>query len=317
MVNEIATALLPVFCALALGYAAGLCGFIGNQDVDSINKLVMVFAIPASLFVSISSTDRSDITAHAGYIVVTVISLAVVYAVTLVLQRRVFGVDKGEATVQALTVAFPNYASIGLPLSAAVVGARGAIAVAIGLAAGSVTIVPFSLALLEDTGREPDARRGSAASRFATALGKSVRRPIFWAPTVAIVLVLCGVRMPDLVEEALTPIGQVGAGAALFLTGLLLSAQKVTFGPNVAYGIVMKNALMPLFVWGLCLAFGLDSLSTTEAVLLTAIPSGFFGLVFGTPFGVRSRIAGSTLMLSTVAGIASLSVVIALLPSHT
>ncbi|MFE4955881.1 AEC family transporter [Streptomyces sp. NPDC056653] len=110
-------------------------------------------------------------------------------------------------------------------------------------------------------------------------------------------------------QQLATPIGQAGAGAALFLTGLLLSAQKVSFGPNVAYGIVAKNGLMPLFVWGLCLLLGLDRLSTTEAVLLTAIPCGFFGLVFGAPFGVQSRVAGSTLMLSTVAGIA-------LLPQH-
>ncbi|MFF3359063.1 AEC family transporter [Streptomyces sp. NPDC002917] len=315
MVHEIATALLPVFFALALGFGAGLRGYVDNRDVSSINKLVMDFAIPASLFVSISSTDRSDITAHAGYIVVTVVALAVVYAVTLVLQQRTFGLQKAEAAAQALTVAFPNYASIGLPLSAAVVGARGAIAVAIGLAVGAVTIVPFSLALLEDSMLGPNAP-GSTLSRFGGALGKSVRRPIFWAPMLAIVLVLCGVHMPDLVEKTLMPIGQAGAGAALFLTGLLLSAQQVSFGPNVAYGIVAKNALMPLFVWGLCLLLGLDRLSTTEAVLLTAIPCGFFGLVFGAPFGVQSRVAGSTLMLSTIAGIASLSVVIALLPQH-
>lgn len=265
MVHEIATALLPVFFALALGFGAGLRGYVDNRDVSSINKLVMDFAIPVSLFVSISSTDRSDITAHAGYIVVTVIALAVVYAVTLVLQQRTFGLQKAEAAVQAVTIAYPNYASIGLPLSAAVVGARG---------------------------------------------------PIFWAPMLAIVLVLCGVHMPDLVEKTLTPLGQAGAGAALFLTGLLLSAQKVSFGPNVAYGIVVKNGLMPLFVWGLCLLLDLDRLSTTEAVLLTAIPCGFFGLVFSASFGLQSRVAGSTLMLSTVAGIASLSVVIALLPQH-
>lgn len=176
MVHEIATALLPVFFALALGFGAGLRGYVDNRNVSSINKLVMDFAIPASLFVSISSTDRSDITAHAGYIVVTVVALAAVYAVTLVLQQKAFGLQKAEAAVQALTVAFPNYASIGLPLSAAVVGARGAIAVAIGLAVGAVTIVPFSLALLEDSKLGPNAP-GSTLSRFGGALGKSVRRP--------------------------------------------------------------------------------------------------------------------------------------------
>jgi malonate transporter len=315
MAHEIATALLPVFFALLLGYGAGRCGVIDNQNVSSINHLVMTFAIPVSLFVSISSQKRSGITSHGGFIAVTVISMLVVYAVTLPLQLKVFAVGKGAAAVQSLTIAFPNYASIGLPLSAAVIGAQGAVAVAIAIALGSMTISPLTIALLEGAKLGPDAP-GSTLSRFGSALGRSVRKPIFLAPVLAFVLVLAGVHMPDLVEETLTPIGMAGAGAALFLTGLMLSAQKVTFGPNVAYGIVMKNALMPLFAWGLCVVFGLGRLNTTEAVLLTAIPSGFFGLVFGARFGVRPKVSGSTLMLSTVAGIVSLSVVIGLLPQH-
>ena len=69
---------------------------------------------------------------------------------------------------------------------------------------------------------------GSTLSRFGSALGKSVRKPIFLAPVLAFVLVLAGVHMPDPVETTLTPIGAAGAGAALFLTGLILSAQKVS-----------------------------------------------------------------------------------------
>lgn len=315
VVNEIATALLPVFFVLVLGYGAGKRKVIDNQNVASINHLVMYFAIPASLFVSIASKERSDITSHGTYIAVVAIAMLVVYAVTLWLQLKVFGLDKGSAAVQSLTAAFPNYASIGLPLSSAIIGNEGAIAVAIGIAIGSMTVSPLTMALLEDAKLGPDAP-GSTLSRFGSALGRSVRKPIFCAPVLAFVLVLAGAHMPDLVETTLTLIGAAGAGAALFLTGLMLSAQKVTFHANVAWGIVAKNALMPLFVWGLCVLFGLDELMTTKAVLLTAIPSGFFGLVFGANFGVRPKVAGSTLMLSTVVGIVSLSVVIGLLPQH-
>jgi malonate transporter len=315
MVHEISTALLPVFFALVLGYGAGKRKLVDNQNVSSINHLVMVFAIPASLFVSISSRTRSDITSHGTYIAVLVTAMLVVYAVTLWFQLKVFRLDRGSGAVQALTVSFPNYASIGLPLSSAVIGDQGAIAVAIGIAIGSMTISPLTIALLEDAKLGPDAP-GSTLSRFGSALSKSLRKPIFWAPMLAFVLVLSGARMPNMLETTLTPIGAAGAGAALFLTGLILSAQKVTFDANVAYGIVVKNALMPLFVWGLCVLFGLDKLNTTEAVLLTAIPSGFFGLVFGANVGVRPKVSGSTLMLSTVAGVVSLSVVIGLLPQH-
>lgn len=313
MVNEIASALLPVFFVLALGYFAGWKGIVDNLNVVGLNRLVMMFAIPASLFVAISSTSRSAVTSHGTFIAVIVIGMLVVYALSLWLELKVFKSGRSEAAVEALTFSFPNMASIGLPLATAVVGDVGAIAVAIGLALGSMTISPLTLAILEQDHRDSEAT-GSTAAVFLNALGKSVRTPIFLAPVVAFALVLCGVHLPALVETTINPLGTAGAGAALFLTGLIVSAQKVTLDANVAVGVIIKNALMPLLVWGLCLLFGLSALTTVEAVLLTAIPSGFFGLVFGSNYGVRPRVAGSTVVLSTVASIVSLSVVIALLP---
>lgn len=57
----------------------------------------------------------------------------------------------------------------------------------------------------------------------------------------------------------------------------------------------------------ICIALGA---MTVAPVTLTIL-----GLVFGANFAVKPRDSGPTLLLSTVAGIGSLSVVIALLPS--
>jgi hypothetical protein len=45
-------------------------------------------------------------------------------------------------------------------------------------------------------------------------------------------------------------------------------------------------------------------------VLLTSIPSGFFGLVFGAGAGLRPPVAGATLIASSLAALASLSAAI-------
>jgi malonate transporter len=104
MVHEIATAFLPVFLVLTLGYGAGRRKLIDSRNVSTLNHLVMVFAIRASLFVSISSKQRSAITSPGTYIAVIVIAMLLVYAVILWLQLKVFRLDKGSAAVQALTV---------------------------------------------------------------------------------------------------------------------------------------------------------------------------------------------------------------------
>ena len=106
MAHEISTASLPVSLALVVGYGVGKRKFIDSQNVSSVNHLVMVFAIPASLFVSISSKSRSDITSHGNCIAVIVIDMLIVYAVTLWFQLKVFRLDQGAGAGQAPTVAF-------------------------------------------------------------------------------------------------------------------------------------------------------------------------------------------------------------------
>jgi malonate transporter and related proteins len=292
MITEIASALLPVILVIALGYYAGRRKIIDNENVSSINSLVITFAVPASLFVAIWSGNRSGITSHLGFIVVCVVTMVVVYAVTLLLQLKVFRLGKGPAAVQALVTAFGNYASVGLPLAAALIGPLGSIAVAIGLAIGSVTISPITMALLEDASH-PDAP-GSTLRHLGSALGKSVRKPVVLAPVLAIVLAVSGVHLPGLIEKALNPIGVAGAGAALFLTGLLLSAQKVSFGVNVGFSVVVKNVIMPLLAWLVCTLLHLGEVETAEAILLAAIPCGFFGLAFGAQYGVLPKQSEST-----------------------
>ena len=63
---------------------------------------------------------------------------------------------------------------------------------------------------------------------------------------------------------------------------------------------LLKNVAQPLFVAGLIMFLPLDKDAARAAILLTALPSGFFGVLFGLRYGVESREAGSTLIVSTI-----------------
>jgi predicted permease len=91
----------------------------------------------------------------------------------------------------------------------------------------------------------------------------------------------------------------------LFLTGLVLSAQPARLGPNVAFGVAMKNAVRPALA-GL-FAFWLRSGEEARiVVLLAAVPSDAFGVLFSVRSGVPSDLIGTTLIVSTVASAVTL-----------
>src|ERR1700720_319187 len=57
------------------------------------------------------------------------------------------------AALQSLSVCFPNFAAVGLPLLGSVMGPGSAINAAVSLAAGSVFISPLAMAVLEARGK--------------------------------------------------------------------------------------------------------------------------------------------------------------------
>lgn len=146
------------------------------------------------------------------------------------LSRQAFKLDGGEAAVHALTVAFPNVAGVGLPVLVCAFGPKAALPVAIGIAAGAITISPLTLALLEIAKSGQAETAGAAVGPFDTflaALGRSLRRPIFLGPALGVLVSALGVTPPPLLAASLGPVTACTAGVGLFLTGLMFSAQAI------------------------------------------------------------------------------------------
>jgi predicted permease len=174
-----------------------------------------------------------------------------------------------------------------------------------GIAIGAVTISPIALAILERSALKGHAL--SPAAQIGSAMWKAVKRPVVWAPVLGVVAALVQLHLPDFVNRSLTLMGNATAGAALFLTGLIVSAQRFSLDGRVIAAIVAKNLLQPALCLAVAWTIGLSIVETRYAVLIAAIPCGFFGLVFGKGFNSSPLTASSSLIFSYVFGTATLA----------
>jgi malonate transporter len=149
MANAILLALAPVFFVLALGYGAGELRIVDNKQVDSLNSLVMDFALPASLFVATASAPRSEMFAQAPLFAILGGVMLAVYLAWYFLVLATSKVSKADASLEALTIAFPNMAGVALPIASELLGPTGTVQVAVALAAGSIIVSPLTLMLVE------------------------------------------------------------------------------------------------------------------------------------------------------------------------
>jgi len=313
MTQLILLALGPIFFVMLLGYFAGKMRTIDNHHVGEINALVMDFALPASLFVATASTPRAEMLGEAPLFALQGAAMLIPFAAWYFYERIARRTSAGEAAIQALTVAQPNYAAAGLPIVAALIGPPGAVQVAIAIAAATILPSPITLLLLELRGGGEQTEGESRTRRIVRAVRRSLTKPIVLAPLFGAALSLGGLELGPALHASLQLIGAAAGGVALLLTGLVLSAQRFRLNANVALGTIVSNVLRPLLVVALVRLFPVPPEIAKIAILLAALPSGFFGILFGVNYKLDSDDSGSMVIASTVFSLATLAVAIALL----
>jgi predicted permease len=107
--------------------------------------------------------------------------------------------------------------------------------------------------------------------------------------------------------------GSAADGAALVLTGLVVSAQVFQIRTSTFVSVFLKNALQPALAFAAAWSLNLPIEQIRYVTLIGAMPCGFFGVVFGKRFGSSPPLASSSLIASYVVGIPTLAAWIAII----
>jgi hypothetical protein len=104
----------------------------------------------------------------------------------------------------------------------------------------------------------------------------------------------------NIFAAALTP-------CALFAIGLGLSVEGIA--SNLVVSVVLaivKLVIMPLIVYGLCVASGLNPLYTIAAVVCAAVPTAKTVYILASAYKVEDRLVAATVSITTLLSVATL-----------
>lgn len=313
--NAIVMALAPVFFVLLLGFFAGRFRIVDSHHVDGLNALVMNFALPASLFAATASASRSQMIAQAPLFLAFGLTMLLLYLAWYWSARSFSGVSRSDASLQALTIGFPNLAGVGMPVLSSMLGPGGAVPVAVALASGSILISPLTLIMVEmNAGKAHGA--DVSGRQVLTAVRRALTKPVVLAPALGILLSLSGLDLDALAHACLALIGNAAAGVALFLTGLILSAQSFRLDWRVVAATAAADVIRPLLAVAVVYIFRVAPDTAKTTILLAAVPSGFFGILFAVNYRLDSTTVGSMVIASTGFSVVTMTIAIAILFSH-
>jgi predicted permease len=298
MLGILTNSLVPIFVGLLVGYAAGLRKLVDNRHVESLITFLMTITLPCSMFIAIAITPREMLLRQTKPGVALAIVYVVLYVAVYYASKHWNRDTPAHSAVLALTVAFPNVAAVGIPLLIAVYGPQAAVGVAVAIAVGSITITPVTLAILENG--TPAGKALSQGARIRGSAWKAVKKPVFWAPMLGVVVAVASLPLPVWLNRSLTILGAAAEATALFVTGLIASAQSFKMDRAAGWVVAAKNVLQPALCLAVALLLSMPAEDTRHVVLLSAIPCGFFGVLFGQGSGSPSPAASSGLIASTV-----------------
>lgn len=301
LTHVILYAIVPIIVVMLAGFIAGKKGAFTGADSKKFNKVVLDFALPAALFVSIVQSTREDLARDAKLTIVSTLGIMACFMVVYFVFKYCFKKNTGaDAAVSALISGSPTIGFLGFAVLEPIFGTSPSVALVVAIVGIVVNAIgiPVGLSLMNASlaKQNPTAKRESAWKPVLHALAQ----PVAWAPILAVVWVLVGIPWPQELSPSFNLIAKANASMAVFSAGITLSAIKFSLNWQAVLGSIMKMVLMPAMVLALGLLFHMDPLNLKMLVVAAALPPAFSGIIIADEYDTYVATGTSSLTLSVI-----------------
>ena len=289
---EVAQLVLPVFAIIVTGWLAGGLGYISRSQADGLVHFAYNVAMPALLFVTIAQETARNLLEWRFLLAFgggSMLCFALVFLVVRVDGRR----DLATSTIYGMTAAMTNTGFIALPILHSIYGQPAVLPAAVATVFVAVVMFPLTVILLES--------KGLGAARTPLLVKQIVLNPLVLSTALGLAWAIAGWPIPapiatymNLLAAALTP-------CALFAIGLGLSVEDVRSSLRASIVLAaVKLMIMPLIVYGLCVASGLHPLYTIAAVVCAAVPTAKTVYILAGEYKVEEALVAATVSITTL-----------------
>lgn len=302
MTHIILYAIVPIVVVMLAGFISGKKGIFTGDDAKKFNKVVLDYALPAALFVSIVQASREDLAKDLRLSLVSLVGIMGCFMLVYFVFRYCFKKNTGaDAAVSALISGSPTIGFLGFAVLEPIFGTTPAVALVVAIVGIVVNAVgiPVGLSLMNASLEQQQPGSTKKESAWKPVI-HALEQPVAWAPILAVVLVLCGLHWPAWASPSFNLIAKANASMAVFSAGITLSAIKFTFNTQVVVGAIMKMVMMPLIVLALGLVWGMDALNLKMLVVAAALPPAFSGIIIADEYDTYVATGTSSLTLSVI-----------------
>ncbi|MGR7273765.1 AEC family transporter [Klebsiella aerogenes] len=291
-------AILPVIITVLIGYISGKRKDFNWQQAVDINKIVMLYALPLSIFSNMVMTPRHIVMSMGPVAIAIILALILSFLIPLAIARYICKRSLALSTLQALAIGSPAVPFIGTSVLAFLFGTVSASLITVSSITQNVFQLPLVMILMSiATGDK------SQNISFATRVINAIKQPVVWSPVVALILVLMDIHIPETVSMSLGLLGKASGGLALFAAGIVLYTRSIVITSATIITVIARNILVPGACYLILLKMGFSMEQIKQVVLTMAIPVGSIAIIIAMQYKSGEQEMASTMALSIITSI--------------
>lgn len=263
-----------VLVAIAAGYLANKLHIMGGETDQKITKLILTITMPAMALGAVATSEElPDLGELLGLLEVTVAFYGVSFLLAAILPRFLGG-TRGQQSVWRFAISFSNVGFIGIPVSTAFFGETGMLYAVILML--PFNLLSYALGPLMLTGGIRD---------FSW---KKLCNPAVVSALVALIMTLLRLHPPMVVGECLEFVGDMTPPLSLLVIGSSLAGLPIgrVFASGRLWALsVIRLLVLPLLLYWILKAVGLEGLGLGVSVLQIAMPVAANGTMLAMEYG--------------------------------
>lgn len=276
-----------LFILMGAGILLRKRGVLTEEGKRQLTDLIIDLILPCSIV----SSFLTDLTTERVHQAVTIFFLSAgIQLFSFLFGHIAYGRCQGEhrAVMQYGTVC-SNSGILGTPIAEGLFGPEGTYLAAVFLI--PLRVVMWTLGLSFFT-----KKAGSCS------LKKIVTHPCIAAVGIGILLMVLPVSLPPLAVDCLHTVGACNTALAMLLIGGIAADMdpRLLLSRDTWYFTAVRLLVLPLAVFLLCRALGMDPLVRNVSVVLTAMPAGSTTSILALKYGGDAPFASACTAVTTV-----------------
>lgn len=306
MGHVILYAIVPILVIMLVGYISGKRGVFTGADAKKFNHVVLVYALPAALFVSIAKASREMLVHDIKLSLISLFGIMACFMIVYFIYRWCFkkdGVGGADAAIMALISGSPTIGFLGFAVLEPIFGTNAYVALVVAIVGIVVNAVgiPVGLSLLNSANAAKAAQEngGKKPNPWKPVI-HALCQPVAWAPILAVIWVIVGIPWPDWASPSFDLIKGANASMAVFAAGITLSTIKISINWQVILGSILKMVMMPAVILFLGIIFKMAPQNLYMLLMAAVLPPAFSGIIIASEYNTYNAVGTSSLTLSVI-----------------